>query len=110
MHACISCFYYDFNYCSTYYDIGSGKTFTFFGPDEELGADELFTLCENKKSGQGTQILYCIYISNQTYIHTYIQPIKVFNPNRTSTLSDLHSLKYTYIVGIEHIYIHIHAL
>ena len=35
-----------------------------------------------------------------TYIHTYIhtlQLINLFNPNRTSTLSDLHSLKYTYI-------------
>ena len=36
------------------------------------------------------------------YLTTSSQPIKVFNHNRTSTLSDLHLFKYTYI----HTYIH----
>ena len=31
------------------------------------------------------------------YLTTCSQPIKVSNPNRTTTLSDLHSLKYTYL-------------
>eukprot|EP01036_Dinobryon_divergens_P032793 gene32793-42451_t len=40
-----------FNACILCYgQTGSGKTYTFFGPDEELGADELFTLSENNKS------------------------------------------------------------
>ena len=53
----------------------------------------------------------CIHSYIHTYIHTYTyilpglyicyltaysQLINLLNPNRTSTLSDLHSLKYTY--------------
>ena len=42
-----------------------------------------------------------IYIYIHTYIHNlysdYKQSIKVFNLNRSSTVFDLHSLKYTYI-------------
>ena len=38
------------------------------------------------------------YPTRTIYFCTYCtQPIKVFNPNRTSTLLELHSLKYTYI-------------
>ena len=49
------------------------------------------------------------YIHVHTYIHGYDmicgQPIKLSNPNRTSTLLEL-SLKYTYIPAYIHTYIH----
>lgn len=73
--------------CSYYmyacmYGIGSGKTYTFFGPDEELGADELFTLSENNKSGQGVvqHLSFSLYTSTlcSTYIHIYC--IKIMGP------------------------------
>ena len=45
-----------------------------------------------------------------TYIHTYIHTYKSLNPsnpNRTSTLMDLQSLKYTYIYAyVIHAFIH----
>ena len=49
-------------------------------------------------------VCLCKYIDYRrdrlTYIHTLTacsQPINVFNPNRTSTLLDLHSLIHPYI-------------
>ena len=39
-------------------------------------------------------------VSQNVKVHPYIQPIKVPNPNRASTLLDLHSLNYKHI----HIY------
>ena len=60
----------------------------------DLGKD-LQTLCK-----------LFIHTFSHTHIHTYIhrciQPFKIFTPNRTSTLLELLSLKYTYI----HTYIH----
>ena len=41
--------------------------------------------------------IHTVHANMHTYITTCSQPIKVSNPNRTSTLSDLHLLKYTYI-------------
>ena len=66
--------------------------------DEELAKGEDMCVC--------VCVCVCIHTYLHTYIHTYIhtytltacsQLINLFNPNRTSTLSDLHSLKYTYI-------------
>ena len=48
-----------------------------------------------------------IYLSDNIYIVSNCsQPIKVFKPNRTNTLLDFHSLKYTYIYTCIHTYIY----
>ena len=53
------------------------------------------------------------YIYIHANIHTYIQPIKVFNPNRTSTPLELNSLKYIHAFKYSSryiaIYTHIHT-
>ena len=47
------------------------------------------------------------YMHTHAYIHIYMnQPIIVFIFNCTSTLLDLHSLKYIYIHTCIHTYIH----
>ena len=54
-----------------------------------------------------TSIYLYIHTYFHTYIHTYIH--KVFNPNRTSILSDLQSLKYTYTHTYIHTYLHLQS-
>ena len=87
-------------------------------PVETFFTEENMALTGNQAEDlEGYWLTYIhtyIHTHLHTYIHTYIHTfihIYISNPNRTSTLTDLHSLKYTYIHTYTHtfIYAYIHT-